>query len=172
MFVKQRLLLLLMVIASIFSFGSQGFVYLLPMIADQILHVSSIGLGWLWSSLSIGVLLATVWLFAIKEDEICRRMLLMAAASAAGGAGALVLLFPWPFFVAVLLIAGIPFLHLEQGELDFPVEVGLQPAGDPFHLRIQGVGEIAVVGEIGQAYACDSTADHERGAKGQDTSNV
>ena len=107
MFVKQRLLLLLMVIASIFSFGSQGFVYLLPMIADQILHVGSVGLGWLWSSLSIGVLLATVWLLVIKEDGICRRMLLMAAASAAGGAAALVLLLPWPFFVAVLLIAVI-----------------------------------------------------------------
>jgi DHA3 family macrolide efflux protein-like MFS transporter len=105
MFVKQRLLLLLMVIASIFSFGSQGFVYLLPMLGDQILHVGSVGLGWLWSSLSIGILLATVWLLVIKEDGICRRMLLMAGASAAGGAAAIVLLLPWPFFVAVLLIA-------------------------------------------------------------------
>jgi MFS family permease len=105
MFVKQRLLLLLMVIASIFSFGSQGFVYLLPMIADQILHVGSVGLGWLWSSLSIGILLATVWLLVIKEGGICRRMLLMAGASAVGGGAALVLLYTWPFLIAFLLIA-------------------------------------------------------------------
>ena len=107
MFVKQQLLLLLMVIASIFSFGSQGFVYLLPMIGDQILHVGSVGLGWLWSSLSIGILLATVLLVVLKGHEICRRMLLMAGASAIGGGAALVLLLPWPFLVAALLIAVI-----------------------------------------------------------------
>ena len=107
MFVKQRLLLLLMVIASIFSFGSQGFVYLLPMIGYQILHVGSVGLGWLWSSLSIGILLATVLLVVIKGHEICRRMLLLAGASAVGGGAALVLLLPWPLFVAALLIAVI-----------------------------------------------------------------
>lgn len=107
MFVKQRLLLLLMVIASIFSFGSQGFVYLLPMIADQILHVGSVGLGWLWSSLSIGILLATVVLVVLKDQEICRRMLLMAGASAIGGGAALVLLLPWPTLVAALWIAVI-----------------------------------------------------------------
>jgi DHA3 family macrolide efflux protein-like MFS transporter len=107
MFVKQRLLLLLMVIASIFSFGSQGFVYLLPMIGVQILHVGSVGLGWLWSSLSIGILLATVLLVVIKDHEICRRMLLMAGASAVGGGAALVLLLPWPFLLAALLIAVI-----------------------------------------------------------------
>lgn len=107
MFVKQRLLLLLMVIASIFSFGSQGFVYLLPMIGDQILHVGSVGLGWLWSSLSIGILLATVLLVVIKSHEMCRRMLLLAGASAVGGGAALVLLLPWPLFVAALLIAVI-----------------------------------------------------------------
>lgn len=107
MFVKQRLLLLLMVIASIFSFGSQGFVYLLPMIADQILHVGSVGLGWLWSSLSIGILLATAGLLMIKEAGICRRMLLLAGASAVGGGAALVLLQSWPFLVQVLLISVI-----------------------------------------------------------------
>jgi MFS family permease len=106
-FVKQRLLMLLMVIASVFSFGSTGFVYLLPMIGDQILHVGSVGLGWLWSSLSIGILLATIWLLFIKEQQVCRRMLIIAATSAAGGGAALVLLLHWPLALAALLIAVI-----------------------------------------------------------------
>ena len=107
LFVKQRLLLLLMVIASIFSFGSTGFVYLLPMIADHLLHIGAVGLGWLWSSLSIGLLLATVLLVVIKDHDICHRMVLMAGASAIGGGAALVLLLPWPFLVAALWIAVI-----------------------------------------------------------------
>jgi len=106
-FIKQRLLLLLMVIASVFSFGATGFVYLLPMIGDQILHVGSVGLGWLWSSLSIGILVATTSLFLIKEQQVCRRMLVIAAASAVGGGAALVLLRHWPLPLAAALIAVI-----------------------------------------------------------------
>jgi len=106
-FVKQRLLLLLMIVASVFSFGATGFVYLLPMIGNQILHVSSVGLGWLWSSLSIGILAATVWLLAIKEQQICRRMWMIAAASAVGGGAVLVLLLNWSLPLAAALIAVI-----------------------------------------------------------------
>ena len=106
-FIKQRLLLLLMVIASVFSFGATGFVYLLPMIGNQILHVGSVGLGWLWSSLSIGILVATTGLLLIKEQQVCRRMLVIAAASAVGGGAALVLLRHWPLPFAAALIAVI-----------------------------------------------------------------
>ena len=106
-FIKQRLLSLLMVISSIFSFGATGFVYLLPMIGGQILHVGSVGLGWLWSSLSIGILAATIGLLFIKEQQVCRRMLIIAAASAVGGGAALVLLRHWPLPLAAALIAVI-----------------------------------------------------------------
>jgi MFS family permease len=57
--------------------------------------------------LSIGILLATVLLVVLKNQEICRRMLLMAGASAIGGGAALVLLLPWPTLVAALWIAVI-----------------------------------------------------------------
>src|SRR6478736_5968721 len=59
-FVKQRLLFLLMIVASIFTLGSTAFVYLLPVIGDRLLHVGSVALGWLWSSLSAGILAAAV----------------------------------------------------------------------------------------------------------------
>jgi MFS transporter, DHA3 family, macrolide efflux protein len=122
-FIKQRLLLLLMVIASIFSFGSQGFVYLLPMIAEKILQVGSVGLGWLWSSLSIGFLLATVLVVVIKNQDICHRMLLMAGASAVGGGAALVLLLPWPFLIAAVFIA---IIGISSGLLTPLVSASLQ----------------------------------------------
>lgn len=90
-FVQQRLLLLLMVVASVFSLGSTGFVYLLPMVGDRVLHVGSVALGWLWSSLSIGILAATAWLFWKKQPQICRRLWLVAGAAAAGGGAVLLL---------------------------------------------------------------------------------
>ena len=85
-FVKQRLLLLLMIVASIFTLGSIGFVYLLPVIGDRLLHVGAVALGGLWSSLGLGILGTTMWLIWKPQQTICTRiwMIAVAAAIAAG----------------------------------------------------------------------------------------
>ncbi len=81
-FVKQRLLFLLMIVASIFSLGSTAFVYLLPVIGDRLLHVGSVALGALWSSLSAGILATTVWLIWKPQQTVCARIWLVAVAAA------------------------------------------------------------------------------------------
>ena len=85
-FVKQRLLFLLMIVASIFMLGSTAFVYLLPVIGDRLLHVGAVALGALWSSLSLGILATTVWLMWKPQQSVCTRiwMIAIAAAIAAG----------------------------------------------------------------------------------------
>ena len=85
-FVKQRLLFLLMIVASIFTLGSTAFVYLLPVIGHRLLHVGSVALGGLWSALSAGILLTTVWLIWKRQQTVCTRiwMIAVAAAIAAG----------------------------------------------------------------------------------------
>ncbi|HET8720874.1 MAG TPA: MFS transporter, partial [Nitrospira sp.] len=85
-FVKQRLLFLLMIVASIFTLGSTAFVYLLPVIGDRLLHVGAVALGALWSSLSLGILATTVWLIWKPQQTVCARiwMIAVAAAIAAG----------------------------------------------------------------------------------------
>ena len=81
-FVKQRLLFLLMIVASIFTLGSTAFVYLLPVIGDRLLHVGSVALGWLWSSLSLGILATTVWLIWKPQQRVCMRIWMIAIAAA------------------------------------------------------------------------------------------
>lgn len=106
-FVQHRLLLLLMIVASVFSLGATGFVYLLPVIGDRILHVGSVVLGWLWSSLSVGILAATAWLFWKKQQPICRRLWQVAGAAAVGGGAVLVLLESRSVLLAAGVIAAI-----------------------------------------------------------------
>ncbi len=106
-FVKQRLLLLLMIVASIFSLGSIGFVYLMPVIGDRLLHVGSVALGWLWSSLSVGILATTAWLLWKKQQSVCTRVWLLAVAAGVGGGAVLALLASRSIFAAAALIVMI-----------------------------------------------------------------
>ena len=104
-FVKQRLLFLLMIVASVFTLGSTAFVYLLPVIGDRLLHVGSVALGSLWSSLSVGILLTTVWLLWKPQQRICGRIWMIAVAAAvAGGAVPALLISSSLVFAAALIV--------------------------------------------------------------------
>lgn len=104
-FVKHRLLFLLMIVASVSSLGSTGFVYLLPVVGDRILHVGSVALGWLWSSLSAGILAATAWLFWKQQPHICRRLWVIGGAALLGGGAVVGLLGSEVLVLAAGLIA-------------------------------------------------------------------
>jgi MFS family permease len=100
---EQPLLLLLMVSAGLFTLGTTAFVYLLPMIGERLLHIDSVRMGWLWSALSVGMLLATVWLAWKDQPTLCKRFSVIAASAVAAGAAV------WAFtathvFVAELLL--------------------------------------------------------------------
>lgn len=107
-FVKQRLLFLLMIVASISTLGSTAFVYLLPVIGDRLLHVGSVALGWLWSSLSAGILATTVWLIWKPQQTVCGRiwMIAVAAAIAAGAVPSLLLSEQMVFAAALIIVIG------------------------------------------------------------------
>ncbi len=102
-FVQNHLLLLLMIVASIFTLGSTGFIYLLPILGPQLLHVDSVALGWLWSSLSIGILVTTVWLLWKKQEGLCPRLWTLVTAALAGGAAVLLL----PSSTSLVMAAGL-----------------------------------------------------------------
>jgi MFS transporter, DHA3 family, macrolide efflux protein len=106
-FVKQRLLFLLMIVASIFTLGSTAFVYLLPVIGDRLLHVGAVALGWLWSSLSVGILMTTAWLLWRPQQSICARIWMIAVAAGVAAFAVPALLMSESLVVAAGLIAGI-----------------------------------------------------------------
>jgi MFS family permease len=105
-FVKQRLLFLLMIVASIFTLGSTAFVYLLPVIGDRLLHVGAVALGWLWS-LSVGILMTTAWLLWRPQQSFCARIWMIAVAAGVAAFAVPALLMSESVLVAAGLIAGI-----------------------------------------------------------------
>ena len=83
-FVQHRTVLLLMLTATLYSLGASAFVFLLPVFATQLLGATSIELGWLWSSLGVGMLIASTWLAWVNQGDIRSRLRLISAALAVG----------------------------------------------------------------------------------------
>jgi MFS family permease len=84
-FMEQNTVFLLMMTAALYSLGVSAFVFLLPVFAKEILAVGPIELGWLWSSLGIGMLIASFCLASVEQGDLSRRLRLISSALAIGG---------------------------------------------------------------------------------------
>jgi len=104
-FVQHRTVLLLMFTATLYSLGASAFVFLLPVFATQLLDASAIELGWLWSSLGIGMLAASAWLAWINQGDFQNRLRLISAALAVGAVAVCTLgMLQAPVMAAALII--------------------------------------------------------------------
>ncbi|MGH7219815.1 MAG: MFS transporter, partial [Nitrospiraceae bacterium] len=104
-FVQHRTVLLLMLTAALYSLGASAFVFLLPVFATQLLDASAVELGWLWSSLGIGMLAASIWLAWINQGDFQNRMRLISAALAVGAVAVCTLgMLQAPVMAAALII--------------------------------------------------------------------
>src|SRR4029077_5647667 len=104
-FVQHRTVLLLMLTATLYSLGASAFVFLLPVFATQHLDASPVELGWLWSSLGIGMVAASVWLARINQGDLQHRLRLIAAALAVGAVAVCTLgMLQAPVLAAALII--------------------------------------------------------------------
>ena len=104
-FVQHRTVLLLMLTAALYSLGASAFMFLLPVFATQLLDASSVELGWLWSSLGIGMLAASVWLAWINQGDLQNRLRLISAALAVGAVAVCTLgMLQAPVMAAALII--------------------------------------------------------------------
>lgn len=83
-FVQHRTVLLLMLTATLYSLGASAFVFLLPVFATQLLDAGAVELGWLWSSLGIGMLAASAWLAWINQGDLRNRLRLISVSLAVG----------------------------------------------------------------------------------------
>jgi DHA3 family macrolide efflux protein-like MFS transporter len=104
-FIQHRTVLLLMLTAALYSLGASAFVFLLPVFAAQHLDASAVELGWLWSSLGIGMLVASVWLAWINQGDFQNRLRLISAALAVGAIAVCMLgMLQAPVMAAALII--------------------------------------------------------------------
>lgn len=104
-FIQHRTVLLLMLTATLYSLGASAFVFLLPVFATQLLDASPIELGWLWSSLGVGMLAASAWLAWVNQGDIRNRLRLISAALAVGAVAVCALgLLEAPVMAAALIV--------------------------------------------------------------------
>lgn len=105
--IDNRILILLMAVASLYTLGTTAFTYLLPVLAKDYLHADAVKLGWLWASLSLGLLATTLWMIGAAQRDLCRRIWMIAAAAAVAGGATFGLTIMTSFLVVLMLIAAI-----------------------------------------------------------------
>ena len=104
-FIQHRTILLLMLTVTLYSLGASAFVFLLPVFATQHLDASPVELGWLWSSLGIGMLAASAWLAWINQGDLQHRLRLISAALAVGAVAVCILgMLEAPIMASALII--------------------------------------------------------------------
>lgn len=104
-FVQHRTVLLLMLTATLYSLGASAFVFLLPVFATQLLDASPVELGWLWSSLGVGMLAASAWLAWVNQGDLRNRLRLISAALAVGAVAVCTLgMLEAPVMAAALIV--------------------------------------------------------------------
>jgi MFS family permease len=104
MFSEQKLLLVLMLVATAYNLGISAFLFLLPVFAKEILAVGPVQLGWLWSGLGAGMLAASLGLAFVKQGQVSRRLNVISSTMVVGGLAMGALQFVQTPFVAGSLI--------------------------------------------------------------------
>ncbi len=73
-FLTHRTLLILIVLASIYTFGSGAFTTLFPVFGRQLLGLGPVEVGYLWSWLGVGLLVSSLGLTRLSEWDLNRRL--------------------------------------------------------------------------------------------------
>lgn len=106
-FIQQRIILVLMATAALYSLAASAFVFMLPVFAKELLQIGPLQLGWLWSSLGIGMLAASLWLAWVKQGDLQGQMRIISGSMAIGGMAVCSLSFIGPPILASLLVVVI-----------------------------------------------------------------
>ncbi|HNI69025.1 MAG TPA: MFS transporter, partial [Nitrospira sp.] len=84
-FLTHRTLLVLILLASVYTFGSGAFTTLFPVFGRQLLGLGPVEVGYLWSWLGVGFLLASIGLIRLSAWNLARRLQAIAASCAVAG---------------------------------------------------------------------------------------
>jgi MFS family permease len=84
-FTRQQSILLLIVTAALYSFGTSAFSTLFPVFGRKFLDLGPVEVGYLWSALGVGLLLVSAGMVRLTSLDLTTRMVGIAAASAISG---------------------------------------------------------------------------------------
>lgn len=97
-------LLRLIVIASLYTFGSAALTTLLPVYGRSLFHFGPVEVGYLWSSLGVGFLIVSLALLPVSRWPLRARLYLLAISSGVSGVALILLLWTMKPGMAFLLM--------------------------------------------------------------------
>ncbi len=104
---KQRQMLILIVMAAVYTFGTGAFTTLFPVFGRNLLGLGPVEVGYLWSWLGVGFFLTSLLLIRFSGWPLRNRVLIIAAASLLGGASVCALTLVTDVTLSALLITCI-----------------------------------------------------------------
>jgi MFS family permease len=84
-FGNQSTIFPLAVISALYNLGTSAFVFVLPVYAKELLQVGPVQLGWIWSALGIGMLMASTWLAWRRHCDPHHRLRIIVRGMTIGG---------------------------------------------------------------------------------------
>ncbi len=110
-FLTHRTLLILIVLASVYTFGSGAFTTLFPVFVRQLLGLGPVEVGYLWSWLGVGLLLSSIGLIRLSGWDLRRRLVAITVSCALAGLAVVGLTWTDDFRIAAACVAcvGIGF---------------------------------------------------------------
>lgn len=85
-FVEQRMILFLMLMAALYTFGASAFATLLPVFGRKMLDLGPVEVGYLWSALGVGLFVMSIGLVRLTRWELSKRIQTIATSCAVAGA--------------------------------------------------------------------------------------
>ncbi|WP_447599939.1 MFS transporter [Nitrospira sp. Nam80] len=102
--VSRRTILLLIVLASLYTFGSGAFTTLFPVFGKRLLSLGPVEVGYLWSWLGVGLLVVSLCLVRLTGWNLSRRVSVITLSSALGGLSLCALIWTSNMAVATILV--------------------------------------------------------------------
>ncbi|UVT14975.1 MAG: MFS transporter [Nitrospira sp.] len=102
--ISRRTILVLILLASLYTFGSGAFTTLFPVFGKALLSLGPIEVGYLWSWLGVGFLLISLCLVRFTEWDLRRRISIITWSSVVGGLALCGLVWTSNIVVATLLV--------------------------------------------------------------------
>lgn len=102
--IKQQRILLLILAASLYTFGTAAFSTLLPVFARKLLDLGPAEVGYLWSAFGAGLLVVSLVLVKVTDWELRKRFFIISGSSALSGAALWGLVWAEEFMTAALFM--------------------------------------------------------------------
>jgi len=102
--ISQRTILILILMASLYTFGTGAFTTLFPVFGKKMLALGPVEVGYLWSWLGIGLFLVSLGLVSLTQWKARKRLQVVSVSSVIGGAALCGLVWTHDLVMATLLV--------------------------------------------------------------------